>query len=156
MDLDLQALNHTLHATLQPSTLPCNLTRYLAGPEPHLHQSAAGFGHQGGQSISNLQFEHRAPFGQMACKQNLDLRCVLISDPGTLGAGAKARLESRIKEFTPHCVCRASTAPFACFSTYIIITINPLLTDSIITPLPLFKMVPIYIYIYIYIFETQC
>ena len=29
-------------------------------------------------------------------KQNLDLRCVLISDPGTLGAGAKTRPESRI------------------------------------------------------------
>ena len=34
---------------------------------------------------------------QMACKQNLDLRCALISDPSTLGAGAKTRLESRIK-----------------------------------------------------------
>ena len=72
----------------------------------------------------------RPLFVKMA--QNLDLRCVLISDPGTLGAGAKTRLhtpkavtyheqpqycrfmighslgrmESRIKEFTPHCVCR--------------------------------------------------
>ena len=44
----------------------------------------------------------------MACKQNLDLRCVLISDPGTLGAGAKTRLESRMKKFTPHCVCRSN------------------------------------------------
>ena len=70
---------------------------------------------------------------KMACKQNLVLRCVLISDPGTLGAGAKTRLhtpkavtyheqahycrfmmghslmrmESRIKKFTPHCVCIA-------------------------------------------------
>ena len=26
--------------------------------------------------------------------------------PSTLGAGAKTRLESRIKKFTPHCVCR--------------------------------------------------
>ena len=42
----------------------------------------------------------------MACKQNLDLRCVLISDPSTLGAGAKTRLESRIKNFTPHCIYR--------------------------------------------------
>ena len=42
----------------------------------------------------------------MACKQNLDLRCVLISDPSTLGAGAKTRLESRIKKFTPHCIYR--------------------------------------------------
>ena len=31
---------------------------------------------------------------KMACKQNLDLRCVLISDPGTLGAGAKTRLQN--------------------------------------------------------------
>ena len=31
-------------------------------------------------------------FFKMACKQNLDLRCVLISDPRTLGAGAKRRL----------------------------------------------------------------
>ena len=83
-----------------------------------------------GPSISNLYI---APFFfKMACKQNLDLRCVLISDPSTLGAGAKTRLhtpnavtyheqpqycrfmighslvrtESRIKKFTPHCVCR--------------------------------------------------
>ena len=34
-------------------------------------------------------------FFKMTCKQNLDLRCVLISDPSTLGAGAKTRLESR-------------------------------------------------------------
>ena len=53
-------------------------------------------------SISNI-----APLlFKMACKQNLDLRCVLISDPGTLGAGAKTRLESRIKKFTPHCIYR--------------------------------------------------
>ena len=64
--------------------------------------------------------------------QNLDLRCVLISDPSTLGAGAKTRLhapkavayhaqphycrfmighslgrmESRLKKCTPHCICR--------------------------------------------------
>ena len=83
-----------------------------------------------GQSISTFYIT-RLLF-KMACKQNLDLRCVLISDPGTLGAGAKVRLhtpkavtyheqphycrfmighslgrmESRIKKFTPHCVCR--------------------------------------------------
>ena len=33
-------------------------------------------------------------FDKMACKQNLDLRCVLISDPSTLGAGAKSRLHT--------------------------------------------------------------
>ena len=43
-------------------------------------------------------------FSKMA--QNLDLRCVLILDPSILCAGAKTRLESRIKKFTPHCVCR--------------------------------------------------
>ena len=48
----------------------------------------------------------RPLFVKMACKQYLDLGCVLISDPSTLGAGAKTRLESRIKKFTRHCVCR--------------------------------------------------
>ena len=43
----------------------------------------------------------------MACKQNLYLGCVLISDPSTLGAGAKTRLESRIKKFTAHTVFAA-------------------------------------------------
>ena len=52
----------------------------------------------------------------MACKQNLDLRCVLISDPGTLGARAKTRLESRTKKFTPHYICRMKkfTPHFIC------------------------------------------
>ena len=31
--------------------------------------------------------------------QNLDLRCVLLSDPSTFGAGGKTRLASRIKKF---------------------------------------------------------
>ena len=61
-----------------------------------------------GAMAGQSQILNRAPFFfKMACKQNLDLRCVLISDPGTLGAGAKTRLESRIKNFTPHCVCRS-------------------------------------------------
>ena len=60
-----------------------------------------------GQSISTI---YTTPlFFKMACKQNLDLRCVLISDPGTLGAGAKTRLESRIKKFTPRCVYRPAS-----------------------------------------------
>ena len=43
-----------------------------------------------GQSISKI---YTTPlFFKMA--QNLDLRCVLISDPGTLGAGAKTRLHT--------------------------------------------------------------
>ena len=81
----------------------------------------------------NLEsFTSRLFFFKMACKQNLDLRCVLISDPSTLSARAKTRphtpkavtyheqphycrfmighslrrIESRIKKFAPHCVCR--------------------------------------------------
>ena len=65
------------------------------------------------------------PLFKMACKQNLDLRCVLISDPNTLGAGAKTRLKSQGEEVyatlhlqaplvtmplvTPPCICRASS-----------------------------------------------
>ena len=45
-------------------------------------------------------------FFNMACKQNLDLRCALISGPTTLGSWAKTRLESRIKKFMPHCICK--------------------------------------------------
>ena len=43
--------------------------------------------------------------------QNMDLRCVLISDPSTLGAGAKTRLESRMKKFTLHFIYRPSQRP---------------------------------------------
>ena len=45
------------------------------------------------QSIINI-ISRPLFFGKMACKRNLDLRCVLISipDPGTVGAGAKIRL----------------------------------------------------------------
>ena len=42
------------------------------------------------QSLTSRPF-----FSKMACKQNLDLRCVLISDPSTLGAGAKTRLQNK-------------------------------------------------------------
>ena len=89
-----------------------------------------GFGNDARASQSQIL----APRLKMA--QNLDLGCVLISDPGTLGAGAKTRLhtpksvtyheqphycrfmiglnlvrtESRIKKFTPHCVCRPAAA----------------------------------------------
>ena len=56
-----------------------------------------------GDDMYGLLTFYIAPlFFRMA--QNLDLRCVLISDPSTSGAGAKTRLESRIKKFTPHCV----------------------------------------------------
>ena len=53
-------------------------------------------------------------FPKIACKQNLDFRCVLISDPSTLGAGAKTRLESRIKKFTPHCIFRCPRSSQCC------------------------------------------
>ena len=77
-----------------------------------------------------LLFLYRALCFKMACKQNLDLSCVLVCS--TLGAGAKTRLhtpkavayheqphycrfmighslgrmESRMKKFTPYCMCR--------------------------------------------------
>ena len=35
--------------------------------------------------------------------------------PGTVGDGAKTRLESRIKKFTPHCVCRPKEKWFSEF-----------------------------------------
>ena len=41
---------------------------------------------KGGPSISHAQILSSPPlFFKMACKQNLDLRCVFISDPCTLG-----------------------------------------------------------------------
>ena len=42
--------------------------------------------------------------------QNLDSRCGLV--PSTLGAGAKARVESRTKRLTPHCICRYENPDF--------------------------------------------
>ena len=59
-----------------------------------------------GARPANLKCFCCAFFFQMA--HNLDLSCVLISDPSTVRAGANARLESRIKKCTPHCVCRLS------------------------------------------------
>ena len=43
---------------------------------------------------------HRAPFFQNGAQSGFEM-CFGLS---TLGAGAKTRLESRIKQFTPHCV----------------------------------------------------
>ena len=43
---------------------------------------------------------HRAPFFQNGAKSGFEM----CFGPSTLGAGAKTRLESRIKKFTPHCV----------------------------------------------------
>ena len=43
---------------------------------------------------------HRAPFFQNGTKSGFEM----CFGPSTLGAGAKTRLESRIKQFTPHCV----------------------------------------------------
>ena len=56
----------------------------------------------------NVKFKHRAPCFLNGVKSSifyLDLRCVWISNPSTLGAGVKTRLESRIQMFTPHCIC---------------------------------------------------
>ena len=49
----------------------------------------------------NLKFLHIAPFFQNGAKSGFEM-CFGLS---TLGAGAKTRLESRLKKFTPHCVC---------------------------------------------------
>ena len=43
-------------------------------------------------AILKVSNSSRSPFFEMA--QNLDLRCVLLSGPGTLGAGAKPRLHT--------------------------------------------------------------
>ena len=52
----------------------------------------------------NLKFLHNASFFffKIGAKSEFEL----CSGPITLGAGVKPRLESRIKKFTPHCVCR--------------------------------------------------
>ena len=47
-------------------------------------------------------YVYRAPFFQNGAKSGFEM----CFGPSTLGAGAKTRLESRIKKFTPHCVCR--------------------------------------------------
>ena len=67
------------------------------------------YGLSDGEISPSIPNFNMAPlFFKMA--QHLDLRCVLVPapwvGPSTLGAGAKTRLESRIKKFTPHCVCR--------------------------------------------------
>ena len=48
------------------------------------------------------QILHPAPLFQNGAKSGFEM----CFGPSTLGAGAKTRLESRIKKFTPHCVCR--------------------------------------------------
>ena len=50
----------------------------------------------------NLKILRNAPFFQNGAKSGFEM----CSGPSTSGAGAKTRPESRIKEFTPHCVCR--------------------------------------------------
>ena len=62
---------------------------------------------EGGHSVPwerpvNLKFLRRAPFYQNGAKSGFEM----CFGPSTSGAGAKTRLESRIKEFTPHRVCR--------------------------------------------------
>ena len=55
-----------------------------------------------GLSVRDPQIVIRAPFFQNGAKSGFEM----CFGPSTLGAGAKTRLESRIKTFTPHCVCR--------------------------------------------------
>ena len=50
----------------------------------------------------NLKFLHNAPFFQNGAKSGFEM----CFGPSTLGAGAKTRLESRIKEFTPQDMVR--------------------------------------------------
>ena len=58
----------------------------------------------GMQRPVNLKFLNRAPFFQNGAKSGFEM-CFDIGSQHVLGAGAKTRLESRIKEFTPHCIC---------------------------------------------------
>ena len=85
----------------------CANVRYtMGGAQVHLQRQCANVRYtlraNWAKSISNS--DTTPLFFKMA--QNLDLRCVLVP----LGAGAKTRLESRIKKFTPHCVCRPTGA----------------------------------------------
>ena len=50
------------------------------------------------------QFLHRTPFFQIGAQSGFEM----CFGPSTLRAGAKARVETRVKRFTPHCVCRAA------------------------------------------------
>ena len=58
----------------------------------------------------NLKSLHNAPFFQNGAKSGFEM-CFGLS---TLGAGAKTRLESRIKKFTPHCICRPTRRQTLC------------------------------------------
>ena len=53
----------------------------------------------------NLKILNRAPFFQNGATSGFKM-CVGLGPAAPKGAGAKTRLESRIKNFTPHCVCR--------------------------------------------------
>ena len=75
----------------------------------------------------NLTFLNRAPFFQNGAKSGFEM----CFGPSTLGAGAKTRLESRIKEFTPHCVCRnvsPSTGTYLITSACTCVAFHPLRT----------------------------
>ena len=53
-----------------------------------------------GRSIPNI---NNVP---LVCQNGAKSGFKMCFSPSTLGAGAKTRLESRIKKFTPHCVYR--------------------------------------------------
>ena len=77
--------------------------------------------------------------------QNLDLRCVLVSAPWVLGpkhvsirphycrfmiGHSLGRMESRIKKFTPHCVCRYLDSVYLLVMSYS--TVGPSITHYFI------------------------
>ena len=96
-------------ATLSVSTTFSNILRYLYEKSLHNNRKCErvhcagwckGDDVQNSRSISNYYIA--PPFFQNGTKSGFEM-CFC---PSTLGARAKARLESRIKKFTPHCVCR--------------------------------------------------
>ena len=72
--------------------------------EPHLHAHK-------GRSV-NLKNFHHAPFFQNGLQAKSGFEMCFDIGSCTLGAGAKTRLESRIKKFTPHCVYRSVLPDF--------------------------------------------
>ena len=57
------------------------------------------------QASQSQKFTPRPFFFQNGAKSGFEM----CFGPSTLGAGAKTRRESRIKEFTPHCICRPTS-----------------------------------------------
>ena len=84
----------------------------------------------------NLKFLHNAPFFQNGAKSGFEM----CFGPSTLGAGAKTRLESRIKKLTPHCVCRPFQARLMTnASKPLERPANTMTKPHILTPFPFFQ-----------------